>query len=61
MVVGAAMAHEVGHLLLPKNSYSSVGIMREDLDLKSRRPLAFTPAQSAEIRKVLRIWPSWSR
>ncbi len=33
------MAHEVGHLLLPKNSHSNVGIMREDLDLKSLLPL----------------------
>ena len=57
LVVGAAMAHEVGHLLLPKNSHSNVGIMREDLDLKSLRPLGFTPAQSAEIRKTVRMWP----
>jgi hypothetical protein len=61
MVVGAAMAHEVGHLLLPKNSHSNVGIMREDLDLKSHRPLGFTPAQSAAIRKALRMWPNRAR
>lgn len=61
MVVGVAMAHEVGHLLLPKNSHSNVGIMREDLDLKSHRPLGFTPAQSVEIRKALRMWPYRAR
>jgi hypothetical protein len=57
MVIGAAIAHEVGHLLLPKHSHSNVGIMREDLDLKSHRLLGFTPGQSAEIRKALRMWP----
>jgi hypothetical protein len=61
MVVGAAMAHEVGHLLLPKNSHSNIGIMREDLDLKSLRPLGFTAAQSAEIRHALRMWPHRDR
>ena len=61
MVVGAAVAHEVGHLLLPKNSHSNVGIMREDLDLKSLKPWGFTPAQSADIRKRLRMWPQPAR
>ena len=60
MVLGAAMAHEVGHLLLSKNSHSNVGIMGDDLNLKALLPLGvlgFTPAQSAEIRNALRTWP----
>jgi hypothetical protein len=53
MVLGAAIAHEVGHLLLSKNSHSNIGIMRQDLNLKSPAlaVLGFTPAQSADIRK----------
>jgi hypothetical protein len=60
MVLGAAIAHEVGHLLLFKNGHSNIGIMRQDLNLKSHLPLdvlGFTPAQSADIRKTLRMWP----
>jgi hypothetical protein len=64
MVLGAAIAHEVGHLLLSKNSHSNIGIMRQDLNLKSLLPLdvlGFTPAQSADIRETLRMWPHRAR
>ena len=60
MVLGVAIAHEVGHLLLSKNGHSNIGIMRQDLNLKSHLPLdalGFTPAQSADIKKTLRMWP----
>ena len=60
MVLGVAIAHEVGHLLLSNNGHSNIGIMRQDLNLKSHLPLdalGFTPAQSADIRKTLRMWP----
>lgn len=52
-VLGMAIAHEVGHLLLPKDSHSFVGIMRADLELKSRLPQEFTLRQSAAIRANL--------
>jgi hypothetical protein len=48
-----AIAHEVGHLLLPNNSHSFVGIMRADLELTSMLPQEFTPQQSATIRASL--------
>jgi hypothetical protein len=52
-VLGMAIAHEVGHLLLPNDSHSFVGIMRADLNLTSRFPQEFTPRQSAAIRARL--------
>ena len=54
-VLGMAIAHEVGHLLLPKDSHSSAGIMRADLELKSRLPQEFTLRQSAAIRASLSV------
>ena len=64
MVLGAAIAHEVGHLLLSKSGHSNIGIMRQDLNLKSHLPLGvlgFTPAQNADIRNTLRMWPQRAR
>jgi hypothetical protein len=52
-VLGMVIAHEVGHLLLPKDSHSSVGIMRADLELTSRLPPKFTLRQGAAIRASL--------
>jgi hypothetical protein len=52
-VLGMVIAHEVGHLLLPKDSHSSVGIMRPDLELTSRFPQTFTLHQGAAIRARL--------
>jgi hypothetical protein len=52
-VLGMAIAHEVGHLLLPNNSHSFVGIMRADLELTSMLPQEFTLRQSATIRASL--------
>jgi hypothetical protein len=52
-VLGMAIAHEVGHLLLPNNSHSIVGIMRADLELTSMLPQEFTLRQSATIRANL--------
>lgn len=54
-MLGMAIAHEVGHLLLPKDSHSFVGIMRADLDLTSMLPQEFTPRQSATIRANLSV------
>jgi len=52
-VLGMAIAHEVGHLLLPKNSHSFAGIMRDDLELTSLLPQQFTVRQGAAIRATL--------
>jgi hypothetical protein len=52
-VVGMAIAHEVGHILLPQQSHSNVGIMRADLDLNSVFFQGFTGAQREAIRSTL--------
>ena len=54
-ILAAAMAHEIGHLLLGSNSHSSTGIMRakwnrDELELARLRRLLFTPDQSKLIR-----------
>ena len=54
-VLGMAIAHEVGHLLLPNNSHSIIGIMRADLELTSMLPQEFTLRQSATIRANLSV------
>jgi hypothetical protein len=59
-VMGAAMAHEIGHLLLQSEAHSPSGIMqlswsRADLLDATRGQLRFTPDQAATMRKeVLR-------
>jgi hypothetical protein len=58
-ILGHAMAHEIGHLLLGPNSHSRDGIMRgdwspDDLLLIGRASLHFTPQQSALIRAAVR-------
>ena len=55
MILGHAMAHELGHLLLGTNSHSPVGLMRaqwsrRDLQLASAGDLGFTEGQAALIR-----------
>jgi hypothetical protein len=54
-VLGYAMAHEMGHLLLPYPAHSTNGIMRAEWDGDDLRHIAngsmlFTPAQTALIR-----------
>jgi hypothetical protein len=54
-LLGHAMAHEIGHLLLGANSHSRNGIMRpqwnpRDLAIIARASMYFTPEQSAKIR-----------
>jgi hypothetical protein len=58
-LLGVAIAHEVGHLLLPYGSHSSTGLMQADWDdrqflLARARLLRFTAQQAAEIRAHLR-------
>jgi hypothetical protein len=54
-VLGWVIAHEVGHLLLPRNSHSSEGIMRAAMafDFAIGRSHDFTGQQCATIRAAL--------
>jgi hypothetical protein len=47
VLLGYAMAHELGHLLLPPNSHSTEGVMRSVINIEeaSARRLRFTKAQ----------------
>lgn len=58
-ILGDAMAHELGHLLLGTR-HSSRGIMKalwtfQDLELASRGNLRFTPEQLAELQSTVRL------
>ena len=53
LVLGRVIAHEIGHLLLPRNSHSSDGIMRADLDVGYSNPDLFTDVQAETIRAWL--------
>ena len=63
-VLGHVMTHEVGHLLLGRNSHSSVGIMRpswhrEELRMLGMGVLFFTPEQARAMHdKVSNLQPS---
>lgn len=46
--LGDVMAHELGHLMLPLG-HSSVGIMRPNINMTSRRVETFTPSEKAAI------------
>ena len=54
VVLGCAIAHELGHLLLPVNSHANVGIMRADWDPKliarAGGFLSFSPEQGRLLR-----------
>lgn len=53
--LGYVMAHEIGHLLLPPNSHSAAGLMREDLDpmLIAHNRVLFLDADAVRIRATL--------
>jgi hypothetical protein len=60
IVLGVALAHEIGHLLLPSKPHSSSGLMRKKLGqpdfLDARRgKLLFTPEQARTMRGRLDI------
>ena len=55
-LLGLAIAHEIGHLLLPLYPHSSRGVMRarwdrQDFELAARGNLEFTPKQTEIIRR----------
>lgn len=57
-ILGHALAHEVGHLLLGPNSHSPTGIMRatwdvSELQAMSHRCLVFTPEQGQRMRAAV--------
>jgi len=52
-VIGIAIAHEVGHLLLSEHAHSRSGIMRADLNLQELIPQEFTRGQGDAIRAKL--------
>jgi hypothetical protein len=57
-ILGRAMAHELGHILLGYNSHSSQGLMRphfgrKDQSAESARYL-FEPTQAARLREAVR-------
>lgn len=52
-LLGWVIAHEVGHLVLPENSHSPIGIMSSSLNLRSATLPAFTVEQMAAIRQRL--------
>jgi hypothetical protein len=58
ILLGRAMAHEIGHLLLGENSHAEKGVMRadwsdQDLTLAARPYLLFTPEQSRRMKSRL--------
>lgn len=53
--LGYVMAHELGHLLLPPNSHSAAGLMREELDpgLIAHNRVRFLDTDAVRIRASL--------
>ena len=66
LVLACAMAHEIGHLLLPDRSHSESGLMRacwrrNDFHLADRSQLRFSNEQAMLIRAGLDAQPRYSR
>jgi hypothetical protein len=60
VLLGRAMAHEIGHLLLPASGHSSAGLMRgvwTDAELTSNRPedWSFAPAERDRLHHAAAI------
>jgi predicted Zn-dependent protease len=53
VLLGYAIAHELGHLLLPPNSHSTEGVMRPSINLEqaSAKRLRFTSRQAELIAR----------
>ena len=52
-LLGLVLAHEIGHVLLPENSHSAVGIMKPGLGVGKDVGLRFTAGQGHAIRQAL--------
>jgi hypothetical protein len=62
-ILGHAIAHELGHLLLGTNSHSPAGIMRArwqpaDLASASKGALLFSTLESHAMKNMLDTWPT---
>jgi hypothetical protein len=59
VLLGYAIAHEVGHLLLPPHSHSMSGVMRANIDLHkaAAKKLRFTREQGELILERLEVGP----
>ena len=58
VLLGAAIAHEIGHLLLPHNAHSNTGLMQptfavDDISRARFGGLGFTAAQAISIRSTI--------
>ena len=58
VILGATIAHELGHLLLPHDSHSDIGVMQPILDhtdfrQADRGELLFTANQAGQIREAI--------
>ena len=53
VVLAHVISHEIGHLLLPPNSHSAVGIMRQAVDLNHPALRRFTDEQSRRLRAAV--------
>jgi hypothetical protein len=52
--LGAVIAHEVGHLVLPENSHSRSGVMRADMDAQHAIHMqSFNKTQARTIQAAL--------
>ena len=52
-VLGRALAHEIGHQVLPGRGHARTGIMRAELDYRTHRAPGFTDAQTRSIQGLL--------
>jgi hypothetical protein len=57
IVLGRVLAHEVGHLLLPRPGHARTGLMKSGLDFRSRASDKFTATERAEIKLALAFTP----
>jgi hypothetical protein len=53
VVLGRAVAHEVGHVLLPPGRHSKHGLMRAELDFTLTRPARFTREEVEALQRGL--------
>src|SRR5262249_45030765 len=57
-LLGFVMAHEIGHLMLPRGSHSRAGLMKSDWDVRDLgrvdlAKLQFSEQQAAQIRSTI--------
>lgn len=53
-LLGDVMAHELGHLMLPRG-HSAVGLMQPTINMRSQRVETFSQSESSEIHARLRM------